>query len=147
MSAVLYPPLPEVQGEFESGDGNGLIPGQKGENEIDEEAGKGSSKKLGKKDRDESGNNGQNSDHQPSQSSGETDEDESPDRPKATKYTKEQREAVTRIRKLLEDDYYGILGLEETCSEREIKKAYKTLSILTHPDKNKFKDASEAFRG
>jgi hypothetical protein len=65
---------------------------------------------------------------------------------KATHHTKEQREAAGRILKCSKMDYYAILGLEEDSSGRDIRKAYRHLSLLTHPDHNKFKDAEKAFR-
>ncbi|KAH9203494.1 DnaJ domain-containing protein, partial [Leptodontidium sp. 2 PMI_412] len=43
-------------------------------------------------------------------------------------------------------DYYGILGLENTCTPDEINKRYKKLAKLTHPDKNKWPDAELAFQ-
>jgi hypothetical protein len=74
-------------------------------------------------------------------------EDESPvERKKATHYTKEQRDELTRVRKCREKDYYGILGLEENCSKNEIRKAYRKLSIITHPDRNYFRDAKQVFQ-
>ena len=50
-------------------------------------------------------------------------------------------------------DYYKILGVEPSASIDEIKKAYRRLAILYHPDKNpgdkqaeeKFKDIAEAY--
>ncbi len=51
-------------------------------------------------------------------------------------------------------DYYDILGIPRTATLREIKKAYRRLSVKFHPDKNPeyedeagelFKDISEAF--
>ena len=51
------------------------------------------------------------------------------------------------------ETFYDILGLEEKCSHDEIKKAYRKLSFMHHPDKNgnsaesteKFQKISEAF--
>jgi DnaJ-class molecular chaperone len=35
------------------------------------------------------------------------------------------------------DSYYKILGIEENASQDEVKKAYRKLSLIHHPDKNK----------
>jgi DnaJ-class molecular chaperone len=52
-------------------------------------------------------------------------------------------------------DYYGILGVAKDASQSDIKKAYRNLAIINHPDKNpdnkehateKFKDISEAYQ-
>jgi molecular chaperone DnaJ len=41
---------------------------------------------------------------------------------------------------------YEILGLQKSCNEQDIKKAYKKLSLLYHPDRNSGDpDASEKF--
>lgn len=64
-------------------------------------------------------------------------------------FTVEQKAAVIRVRKCKGTDFYDILGLEEvrsTCSDAEIKKAYRKLSLLTHPDKNGYPGADEAFK-
>ena len=34
------------------------------------------------------------------------------------------------------EDYYNLLGIDKAASERDIKKAYRTLSKKYHPDKN-----------
>ncbi|KAI9845372.1 MAG: hypothetical protein M1838_001772 [Thelocarpon superellum] len=65
------------------------------------------------------------------------------------KYTAEQKSAVVRVRKCSPTAFYDVLGLEEvkaTVSDGEIKKAYRKLSLLTHPDKNGFEGADEAFK-
>ncbi|KAL1304716.1 hypothetical protein AAFC00_003664 [Neodothiora populina] len=64
-------------------------------------------------------------------------------------YTVEQKHAVIRVRKCSPTAFYDILGLEEvkkTCTDGEIKKAYRKLSLLTHPDKNGYQGADEAFK-
>ena len=51
-------------------------------------------------------------------------------------------------------DYYDILGVTKKSSPEEIKKAYRTLAMKYHPDRNqgdktaegKFKEASEAYQ-
>lgn len=64
-------------------------------------------------------------------------------------FTPEQKIAVLRVRKCGPTAFYDILGLEavkDTCSDTEIKKAYRKLSLLTHPDKNGYDGADEAFK-
>ena len=34
------------------------------------------------------------------------------------------------------ETFYDILGVEEKCSHDDIKKAYRKLSFIHHPDKN-----------
>ena len=51
------------------------------------------------------------------------------------------------------ETFYDILGVDEKCSQDDIKKAYRKLSFINHPDKNgnsqesteKFQKISEAF--
>ncbi|KAI0125097.1 hypothetical protein BJ170DRAFT_488075 [Xylariales sp. AK1849] len=65
------------------------------------------------------------------------------------KYTVEQKAAVLRIRRCSPTAFYEILDLESvktSCSEAEIKKAYRKQSLLTHPDKNGHENADEAFK-
>ncbi len=53
-----------------------------------------------------------------------------------------------------EKDYYAVLGVAEQASQDEIKRAYKKLAVVHHPDKNpenreeaerRFKEISEAY--
>lgn len=62
------------------------------------------------------------------------------------KYTIEQKTAVIRIRRCSPTAFYDILALEKTCTDGDIKKAYRKLSLLTHPDKNGYEGADEAFK-
>jgi DnaJ family protein B protein 12 len=65
------------------------------------------------------------------------------------KYTVEQKAAVLRIRRCTPTAFYEILDLEsvkKTCSDSDIKKAYRKQSLLTHPDKNGHEHADEAFK-
>ncbi|KAI1939135.1 Chaperone protein dnaJ [Ophidiomyces ophidiicola] len=62
------------------------------------------------------------------------------------KYTIEQKAAVIRVRKCATTAYYEILSVEKTATDSEIKKAYRKLSLLTHPDKNGYEGADEAFK-
>lgn len=64
-------------------------------------------------------------------------------------YTIEQKEAVLRIRRCNATAFYDILGLESvrsSCTDSDIKKAYRKQSLLTHPDKNGHEHADEAFK-
>ncbi|RDW57968.1 J domain-containing protein [Aspergillus mulundensis] len=62
------------------------------------------------------------------------------------KYTPEQKAAVIRIRKCSATAFYEILSVEKTATDSEIKKAYRKLSLVTHPDKNGYEGADEAFK-
>ncbi|EFW20030.1 hypothetical protein D8B26_003500 [Coccidioides posadasii str. Silveira] len=62
------------------------------------------------------------------------------------KYTPEQKAAVLRVRKCSATAFYEILAIERTATDSEIKKAYRKLSLLTHPDKNGYDGADEAFK-
>lgn len=42
-------------------------------------------------------------------------------------------------------DYHRCLGVNRKCTEADIKKAYKKLSLSLHPDRNKSEDAAQRF--
>ena len=61
----------------------------------------------------------------------------------------EQKTAVVRVRRCGPTAFYDILGLEsekKTVDDSGIKRAYRKLSLLTHPDKNGYDGADEAFK-
>lgn len=65
---------------------------------------------------------------------------------------KEIRNAELELKKSKRKDYYKILGVDKDADEGQIKKAYRKLAIIHHPDKNpgdeaaaeRFKDIQEA---
>ncbi|KAL8243826.1 hypothetical protein R6Q59_010084 [Mikania micrantha] len=62
------------------------------------------------------------------------------------KWTPQQKAEVIRIRKCTPTAFYEILSIEKTATDGEIKKAYRKISLLTHPDKNGYDGADEAFK-
>lgn len=66
---------------------------------------------------------------------------------------KEIRRAELELKKSQRKDYYKILGISKDADENAIKKAYRRLAIIHHPDKNpndeeaaeRFKDIGEAY--
>jgi DnaJ family protein C protein 7 len=65
----------------------------------------------------------------------------------------EVRNAELELKKSKRKDYYKILGVEKDADENAVKKAYRKLAIIHHPDKNpedegaaeRFKDVGEAY--
>jgi len=66
---------------------------------------------------------------------------------------KEVRNAELELKKSKRKDYYKILGVDKDAGDNEIKKAYRKLAIVHHPDKNpdneeaaeNFKEIGEAY--
>ncbi|PVH94658.1 TPR-like protein [Periconia macrospinosa] len=57
------------------------------------------------------------------------------------------RNAELELKKSKRKDYYKILGIQKDATETEIKKAYRKLAIIHHPDKNPDDpDAAERFK-
>jgi len=59
-------------------------------------------------------------------------------------YTKEQHDAVIRVKKC--KNYYEILEVSREVTDTELKKQYRKLALLMHPDKNHAPGAEEAFK-
>ena len=57
--------------------------------------------------------------------------------------TPEQRKQIERI--LSASDHYGVLDLEQSCTSRAVKAAFRRLSLMVHPDKCNAPDTAPAF--
>ena len=45
-----------------------------------------------------------------------------------------------------QENYYEILGVEKNADQNDIKKAYRSLSLKYHPDRNKDESATEKYK-
>lgn len=67
--------------------------------------------------------------------------------PQKREYTADQLAHVKRIRSCKATAYYEILNIQDkSCSDTDIKKAYRKHSLLLHPDKNGAPGSDEAFK-
>src|SRR6202012_3485045 len=63
------------------------------------------------------------------------------------------RGSATEVRSLMARCYYEVLEVERTCSETELKAAFRKTAMAHHPDRNdgcteqeaKFKEVNEAY--
>jgi len=58
-------------------------------------------------------------------------------------YRQELQNAEFEKKKANRKDYYGILGVSQHCSPRELKKAFRRCGLEHHPDQNQGKSAEE----
>ena len=73
--------------------------------------------------------------------------------PEEADVNKNLRHAELELKKSKRKDLYKILGVEKDASDNDIKRAYRKLAIVHHPDKNpgdetaaeRFKDVGEAY--
>ena len=66
-------------------------------------------------------------------------------------FIKNQQHSSINKNKMVKD-YYQVLNIQKTASDDDVRKAYRTLALQFHPDKNnspgaeeKFKQISEAY--
>jgi DnaJ homolog subfamily C member 1 len=61
-------------------------------------------------------------------------------------FDSEELEIFDLVELVKEKSFYSILGINQDASLSEIKRAFRNLSVILHPDKNDAEDANEVFR-
>ncbi|KAJ4880988.1 DNAJ heat shock N-terminal domain-containing protein [Raphanus sativus] len=54
--------------------------------------------------------------------------------------------AAVKINGGTESEWYGVLGVDSMADDETVRRQYKKLALLLHPDKNKFNGAEGAFK-
>lgn len=62
------------------------------------------------------------------------------------KYDESDAALVREFLKVDKSDYYAVLGLSKEATSADVKKAYRKLALVYHPDKNRAPRADEAFK-
>lgn len=61
-------------------------------------------------------------------------------------FDQEEMEIFDLVELVKEKSFYSIMGINQDASLSEIKRAFRNLSVVLHPDKNDAEDANEVFR-
>jgi len=64
--------------------------------------------------------------------------------PEPKKFTPEEAKIAREVLRC--KDYYQMLGVDRSVTDKDLKRAYKKKCLKVHPDKNNAPDADEAFK-